>query len=319
VSTRDDQCAQAWSLFGHDVASSGGDGYDPEPVRLIEQLRTDPDPATERDADKADQVLQGLWTKADTTVGSIYATANTILRPWATEQGRHSSTGNLINLDWLLAGPGHNTLAISAPPQEQRQLRPVLTGAVSSILDAVYRHTQLHGPLDPPLVVFLDEIGNAPLARLPEYLSTLASSGVLLVTVWQDVSQIRKAYGDHAGSILSNSRHVLIFGGSKDTATLDWIRQILGDEAANATSVTTTIGDLLSGSVSASQQLVPLTPGNVLREMPKSHALLISANHPPITVRHLPEHANRRFEPLRHWPHPEPSPIGLPQPPTSDG
>jgi hypothetical protein len=27
--------------------------------------------------------------------------------------------------------------------------------------------------------------------RLPEYLSTLASAGVLLVTVWQDVSLIK--------------------------------------------------------------------------------------------------------------------------------
>jgi type IV secretion system protein VirD4 len=289
-------------------------GYVPEPVRLLEPLFEDLDPVVRRDAVKASQVLHGLWDKADTTVGSVYATANTILRPWATEQGRHSSTGNLVNLDWLLGGSGQNTLAISAPPQEQRQLRPVLTGAVSSILDAVYRHTQLHGPLDPPLVVFLDEIGNAPLARLPEYLSTLASAGVLLITVWQDVSQVRKAYGDHAGSILSNSRHVLLFGGSKDTATLDWVRQVVGDEAADTTSVTRNLGEMLAGSASSSQQLVPLTPGNVLRQMPKGQALLISANNPPIAVRHLPEHSIRAFRPLRRWPYPDDCPLGLPIP-----
>jgi hypothetical protein len=148
--------------------------------------------------------------------------------------------------------------------------------------------------------------------RLPEYLSTLASAGVLLVTVWQDVSQIKKAYGDHAGSILSNSRHVLVFGGSQDVATLDWVRQILGDEAANTTSATSNTGELLNGSVSASQQLVPLTPGNVLREMPHTHALLISANNRPVEVRHIPEHTVDTFKPLRHWPYPATSTLGLP-------
>jgi type IV secretory pathway TraG/TraD family ATPase VirD4 len=122
---------------------------------------------------------------------------------------------------------------------------------------------------------------------------------VLLITVWQDVSQIRKAYSDHAGSILSNSRHVLIFGGTKDTATLDWIRQILGDEAARTTTVSRNHGEVLNGSISASQQLVPLAPGNVLREVPRDKALLISANTPPIAVHHLPEHTIKDFAPLR--------------------
>lgn len=285
----------------------------PEPLQLLEPLIHDPDPATRRDARKVEHVLYGLWNKAAATVGSVYATSNTILKPWATEEGRQSSTGQLVNLEWLLAGPGHNTLFISAPPQEQRQLRPVLSGAVSSILDDVFRHVDIHGPLDPPLVVFLDEIGNAPLPRLPEYLSTLASSGVLIVTVWQDVAQIKAAYGDSHGSILSNSRHVLVFGASKDPATLDWVRQILGEEGASTLSHTSNAGELFGGSVSSSEQRVSLTPANVLREMPRDRALLISANNLPAEVRHIPEHTLRAFELLRRWPHPDGSTIGLPR------
>ena len=182
------------------------------------------------------------------------------------------------------------------------------------ILDAVFRHVDIHGPLDPPLVVFLDEVGNAPLARLPEYLSTLASSGVLIVTVWQDVAQIKAAYGDNYGSILSNSRHVLVFGASKDPATLEWVKQVLGDEGASTLSRTSNVGELFGGSVSSSEQRVALTPANVLREMPQDRALLISANNLPAEVRHIPEHTVRAFEPLRRWPHPPRSTIGLPIP-----
>ena len=104
----------------------------PELLLLLEPLLHSADLATGRDARKVEQVLHGLWSKAAATVGSVYATSNTILKPWATEEGRQSSTSQLVNLDWLLAGEGHNTLFISAPPQEQRQLRPVLAGAVSS-------------------------------------------------------------------------------------------------------------------------------------------------------------------------------------------
>lgn len=284
----------------------------PEPLQLLEPLISDRDPATSRDAAKVEHVLYGLWNKAPTTVGSVYATANGILKPWSTEEGRLSSTGKLANLDWLLADSGENTLFISAPPQEQRQLRPVLTGAVSTILDDIYRHVDIHGPLDPPLVVFLDEIGNAPLARLPEYLSTLASSGVLVVTVWQDVAQIKKAYGDNHGSILSNSRHVLLFGGSKDPTTLDWAKNVLGDEGASTLSRTNNVGELLGGSVSSSEQRVSLTPSNVLREMPTDTALLISSNNLPAEVKHIPEYTVTAFERLRSWRHPESETLGLP-------
>lgn len=286
----------------------------PEPLLLLQPLLHSPDLDTRRDAHKVEHILFGLWNKAPATVGSVYATSNTILKPWATEEGRLSSTGQLVNLEWLLAGEGHNTLFISAPPQEQRQLRPVLSGAVSSILDSVFRHVDIHGPIDPPLVVFLDEIGNAPLARLPEYLSTLASSGVLIVTVWQDVAQIKAAYGESYGSILSNSRHVLVFGASKDPATLEWVRQILGEEGADTLSRTSNVGELFGGSVSSSEQRVSLTPANVLREMPKDRALLISANNLPAEVRHIPEHTVRAFEPLRRWRHPAGSAVGLPVP-----
>ncbi|MGF1599753.1 MAG: type IV secretory system conjugative DNA transfer family protein [Acidimicrobiales bacterium] len=290
------------------------DAPPPEPVRLLEPLVHDLDPVTRRDARKAEQVLYGLWNKAPATMGSVYATANTILKPWATEEGRLSSTGQLVNLAWLLGGGGHNTLFISAPPQEQRELRPVLSGAVSSILDEVFRHVDVYGPIDPPLVVFLDEIGNAPLPRLPEYLSTLASSGVLIVTVWQDVAQIKAAYGENYGSILSNSRHVLVFGASKDPATLEWVKQVLGDEGAGTLSRTSNAGELFGGSVSASEQRVALTPSNVLREMPKDRALLISANNLPAEVHHIAEHTVTAFAPLRRWPHLPDSEVGLPTP-----
>ena len=44
----------------------------------------------------------------------------------------------------------------------------------------------------------LDEAGNTPLRRLPEYASTLSGLGVQLVTIWQSKAQIETLYGKAA-------------------------------------------------------------------------------------------------------------------------
>jgi type IV secretion system protein VirD4 len=59
-------------------------------------------------------------------------------------------------------------------------------------------------PLDPPLLVVVDEAGNTPLRALPEYASTLAGTGAVLVTIWQSLAQNEATYGREADTILTN-------------------------------------------------------------------------------------------------------------------
>ena len=63
-------------------------------------------------------------------------------------------------------------------------------------------------PLDPPLLLVLDECANiAPLRDLPTLASTGAGQGIQLVSVFQDMAQINAVYGrDHAPTIVSNHR-----------------------------------------------------------------------------------------------------------------
>lgn len=295
-------------------ADGGGREYTPAVMELLEQLeRTGADNETREDAARALDGLEGLWAGADQTTGSIYTTATNIIEPWSTRAGAVSSSDNLIDLEWLLGdGTSANTLFISAPPQDQRDLRPVLAGSVESLLDSVQRWTERHGPIDPPLTVVLDEIGNAPLPKLPEYLSVLASSGVRLVTLWQDLAQMKKAYGDRYTNVLNNSRYTIVFGGTKDSLLIDWITKITGQEGAAQTSRTTNAGELIGGSASDSEQRVDLLPGNLLREMSTGQALLLAGNNRPVIVTTGTEWNTKAFAPLRHWPYGDDSDIGLP-------
>jgi hypothetical protein len=144
------------------------------------------------------------------TRSSIYATAQTVIWPWtdpgvaASARSRKGKGGGRgrpagIDLPWLLSGA--NTVYLCSPIEDQKRLAPAFGGLLNDLINQAYRHVAATGlPLDPPLLVVIDEAGNTPLRSLPEYASTLAGIGVLLVTIWQSLAQTR-------GRLRQGSRH----------------------------------------------------------------------------------------------------------------
>ena len=86
-------------------------------------------------------------------------------------------------------------------------------------------------PLDPPLLVVLDEAASvAPLADLDRVVATAAGHGVQLVTVWQDLAQVESRYGGRWATVVNNHRAKLICSGIADPVTLQHVSGLLGDE-----------------------------------------------------------------------------------------
>src|SRR5205823_7337807 len=102
------------------------------------------------------------------------------------------------------------------------------------------RTTETGKPLDPPLLLVLDECANiAPLRDLATLASTGAGQGIQLVSVFQDMAQIYAVYGrDRAPTIVSNHRAKVILSGVADPQTLDYLSRLLGDEEVPVTSST---------------------------------------------------------------------------------
>ncbi len=139
------------------------------------------------------RALVAIWEMDDRTRSSVYATAQTVVWPWADPGVAASSRGESVKLNWLLGGP--NTLYLCAPIEDQKRLAPAFGGLLNDLIAQAYRQVAQTGkPLDPPLLIVIDEAGNTPLRALPEYASTLAGIGVLLVTIWQSLAQIEAAY-----------------------------------------------------------------------------------------------------------------------------
>jgi len=245
-----------------------------------------------------------VWEMEERTRSSIYATAQTVIWPWTDpgvaatapspkgwRTGRRGAEG--IDLPWLLSGA--NTVYLCSPIEDQRRLAPAFGGLLNDLINQAYRHVAATGePLDPPLLVVIDEAGNTPLRSLPEYASTLAGIGVLLVTIWQSLAQIDVAYGKAADTILTNHLTKAFYAGLSDGASLRYIGQVLGDAEVDTRSQSASqrVG---GGSEQYSTTRVPLAPAHVMRQMRPGDALLVHGTLPPAHVRTRPFYRSRHL------------------------
>lgn len=199
--------------------------------------------------------------------GSILSVAESILKVFADPGVAEATSKSEFTVAELLAANG--TLYIVSPAHEQARLRPIFTALLRSVLN--YAVDQ--GPLDPPLLLVLDEIANiAPLEDLPQIASTCAGEGIQLVTVFQDGSQIKSLYRDLAESIWTNHpARVVLPSGMLDMDTLDRLARLLGEEAVAQRNP--------SGTITTSRRQV--ATADELYQMPRGVGVLLSGSCPP--------------------------------------
>jgi type IV secretory pathway TraG/TraD family ATPase VirD4 len=143
------------------------------------------------------------------------------------------------------------------------------------MLSAAYKRSHESGsPLDPSLLVVLDEAANiAPLRDLDTLASTAAGQGIQLVTVWQDLAQMKARYGDRAHTAINNHRATVVLSGMKDPATLDHVSRLVGDSEVTRHSTTTDATG--RRSTTEGVQYRRLAPDHALRSMPEGEGLLV--------------------------------------------
>ena len=178
----------------------------------------------------AADAFQATMTRDERQRSSVYTTAETILEAYA-------DPGVLAHSEQLTSrrpscSTAARTLYLSATVREQRRLRPVFVTLLEAVIEEAYSRPRDDGrPLDPPLLIVLDEAANiAPLPDLDVIASTGAGHGVQLVTVLQDLAQAHDRWGrERAETIVNNHRAKLIGAGTADSRTLDYAARLLGD------------------------------------------------------------------------------------------
>jgi len=186
-----------------------------------------------------------------------------------------------------------STLYLTAPARDQERLRPLFATVLTQLLDAAYRqHAATGKPLDPPLLMVIDEAANiAPIDDLPTVASTAAATGVQLAAVFQDLAQIKSRYGQASGTVLNNHRAKLVLPGVSDLDTLDTTSRLIGDEEIDRR--TTTIDALGRRSHTDATQRRRLLPAELARQLNDGDGVLLYGNLPPIRLRLRPWYRHR--------------------------
>ena len=227
------------------------------------------------------------WQRDDRTRSSVYTTAETVLDAYADPSVLASAVTSEIDPVRLLAG-GAPTLYVCAPGHEQDRLRPVFATLLQTIITAAYDASlRRGGPLDPPLLIVLDEAANiAPLRDLDALASTAASHGIQLVTVWQDLAQLRVRYGERASTVVNNHRAKIVLSGISDPASLDYASRLIGDADVGDHSVT--VDPTGARSTTRAHRERRLAPDAELRRIRPGEGVLVYGHLPPARIRLRP-------------------------------
>lgn len=243
---------------------------------------------------EATQAAWASWRREDRQRSSIYTTAETVIEAFADPSITASSYRSEIDAAALLDGGAHS-LFVCAPTHEQRRLRPLFSALVSQVLLSAYERATLRGePLDPPLLVVLDEAANvAPLPELDTIAATAAGHGIQLVSIWQDMAQISARYGPRAATVVNNHRAKVVLSGISDPATLEHVSLLVGEQDVPQSSTTTDAEGRRSTTESTSRQR--LAPADALRRIQPGQGVLVYGHLPPARLSLRPWFADREL------------------------
>lgn len=223
---------------------------------------------------------------------SAFSTARTVLDVYEDPDVVAATDGWDIGPGRLLDG-GQNTLYLVANATDQTRLAPLFLALLDELLHAAFaaaseRRAMTGSPVlrpdgdeAPRLLVLLDEAANiAPIPDLATLASTAGGEGVQLVTIYQDLSQLRHRYGTEWGSIASNHVAKVVLPGVTDPETLRYFAATVGEEEVKVTS--TSRGADGRRSTSESLQRREVVTQRELRELPRGQGICLYGQRPPI-------------------------------------
>lgn len=223
---------------------------------------------------------------------SSFSTARTVLDAYEDPDVVQASCSWDITSERLLDGSS-STLYLVANASDQTRLAPVFLALLDELLRAAFlasaeRRARSGHPLHHPdgttaprLLLLLDEAANiAPIPDLATLASTAGGEGVQLVTIYQDLSQLRHRYGTEWGSIASNHVAKVILPGVTDPETLRYFSSVVGQEEVLVRSTSTSADGRTSTSKSPHQR--PVVGERDLRQLPRGQGLCLYGSRPPL-------------------------------------
>jgi type IV secretion system protein VirD4 len=248
--------------------------------------------------EEAERAWMATLGREERQLSSLYMTADVALKAFANPTVVEETSGSDYNPAALLDG-GANTLYLCTTKSEQKRLRPVFSMFVQEILTIAEEIVIASGkPLDPPLLLILDEAANvAPIPDLDEVASTAAALGIQLVTIFQDLAQMKVRFGERAATIFNNHTAKIIGSEISDPETQRYVSSIVGPAEFDQRSKTA--GATGHQSTTEGESFHDLIHPSILRGAEPGSGLLVYRHLPPAKLTFRPWFADPELRRLR--------------------
>ncbi|MDR1388267.1 MAG: type IV secretory system conjugative DNA transfer family protein [Propionibacteriaceae bacterium] len=235
---------------------------------------------------------RGFKGSEERNKSSVRLTAKPILEAWGRAEIAASVDVRakdpdrpVLDVEQLLDG-GSDSLFVVAPAADQEAFRPVFETLLNALLRRIEAKAQqgMGRPLDPPLLLSLDEAGNiAAIQDLGRVVSKAAAEGVIVETVWQDLAQMVALYGPALATVVQSNHWCQMFlPGINDQSTLRAVSAMVGQDARWSEQRSWSRSSGRSGSVA--ERLEDVAPPDYIRATPRGQAIVVSGEHPAMRV-----------------------------------
>jgi type IV secretion system protein VirD4 len=262
-------------IHGFDIAT---------PISLLEELLLDPATVGDADPIRAMSMLASVDQRPERERGTVFSTVMRIFNVFTERAVAESAMSSRFEPEAFLHGRG--TLYLCTPRQTPERVASLFVGILMTVVSTAYalsdanpqrRHNSCLG-------LFLDELANVvPIEDLPALASQGAGRGVMLMSIVQDLSQLRGRYGtDRANTILNNHGCKIILPGISDPETSDVLGRLIGRTEYTDQQVSLGADGRISRSYSTRHEALA-TP-DTLRQLRAGSGIVIHRDSPPALV-----------------------------------
>jgi type IV secretion system protein VirD4 len=273
------------------------------PISLLEEMLLDPTALADADPIRAMSMLASVDQRPERERGTVFSTVMRIFNVFTERAVAESASSSRFDADEFLRGRG--TLYLCTPRQTPERVASLFVGILMTVVTSAYARSEADGGRHQTaaLGLFLDELANVvPIEDLPALASQGAGRGVMLMSIVQDLSQLRARYGvDRANTILNNHGCKVILPGISDPETADVLGKLVGRTAYTEQQVSVGADGRVSRSFSIRHDTMA-TP-DALRQLTAGSAIVIHRDSPPAVVSLLYWFQRARYRRLTRVPY----------------
>ncbi len=281
-------------IHGFDLAS---------PIGMLEELLLDPEIRGDADPIRAMSMLASVDQRPERERGTVFSTVMRIFNVFTERAVAELALSSRFDADDFLRRRG--TLYLCTPRQTPERVGSLFVGILMTVVTAAYALSESEPSRrkTESLGLFLDELANVvPIEDLPALASQGAGRGVMLMSIIQDLSQLRSRYGvEKSNTILNNHGCKLILPGISDPETADVLAKLVGRTEFTEQQMSVGADGRLSRSYSVRHDAMA-TP-DALRQMKAASAILIHRDSPPALVNLPYWFQNARYRKLAKVPY----------------